>query len=339
MAISPISSVNNNVKNLSFGENNEKPDTEKRPQISAQTKVLIGAGLAALAAVGIYIATRGKTKGTTEKPLEQLKEMAVSQFKNAGNKFEKGKALTSTGEAYTGTLIHTTKDGKNIILKYENGLLVESKGEKFQKLYKYDNFGNLTEINNGKGQVLLSKSINGDTTYVKLYVNPIAKGHITKNGKLKYVIDKDNNITFYNSDSSIPSGSKLVIRKAGTKGVGEYMLGTPNGEKFVYNCTPDSSGESTVILKQILFTNPKNKQKIEIFKEKYKDDGTIEYYIRNRKGKSIETSIYNQHKELLEGTQAEEVLPIIKYVKNIHKDIYKMLDDFGGVNKFSERYR
>ena len=117
------------------------------------------------------------------------------------------------------------------------------------------------------------------------------------------------------------------------------MLGTPNGEKFVYNCTPDSSGESTVILKQILFTNPKNKQKIEIFKEKYKDDGTIEYYIRNRKGKSIETSIYNQHKELLEGTQAEEVLPIIKYVKNIHKDIYKMLDDFGGVNKFSERYR
>ena len=179
MAISPISSVNNNVKNLSFGENNEKPDTEKRPQISAQTKVLIGAGLAALAAVGIYIATRGKTKGTTEKPLEQLKEMAVSQFKNAGNKFEKGKALTSTGEAYTGTLIHTTKDGKNIILKYENGLLVESKGEKFQKLYKYDNFGNLTEINNGKGQVLLSKSINGDTTYVKLYVNPIAKGHIT----------------------------------------------------------------------------------------------------------------------------------------------------------------
>lgn len=61
MAISPINNVNN-IRNLSFGENKEKQDTEKKPQISPQTKVIVGTGLAALAAFGIYIATRGRTK-------------------------------------------------------------------------------------------------------------------------------------------------------------------------------------------------------------------------------------------------------------------------------------
>ena len=61
MAVSPINNVNN-IRNLSFGENKEKPDTEKKSQISTQTKVIVGTSLAALAAVGIYIATRGRTK-------------------------------------------------------------------------------------------------------------------------------------------------------------------------------------------------------------------------------------------------------------------------------------
>lgn len=62
MAISPVSSVNNNIRNLSFGESNEKTITENKPKLSTETKVIIGTGLAALAAVGIYIATRGRTK-------------------------------------------------------------------------------------------------------------------------------------------------------------------------------------------------------------------------------------------------------------------------------------
>ena len=145
MTISSVSRVNSNYyRNLSFGENQEKTNTENKPKLSTETKVLIGAGLTALAAVGIYIATRGKkTPSVTEKPLEQLKEMAVSQFKKAGNKFEKGRALTSAGEGYTGTLTHTTKSGKNITMKYENGFLVESKSDKFKKIYEYDDKGRL----------------------------------------------------------------------------------------------------------------------------------------------------------------------------------------------------
>lgn len=62
MAISPINSVNNNIRNLSFGESQEKTSAESKSKLSTETKVLIGTGLAALAAIGIYIATRGKTK-------------------------------------------------------------------------------------------------------------------------------------------------------------------------------------------------------------------------------------------------------------------------------------
>ncbi len=199
--------------------------------MSTTTKVVIGSALAALAATGIYIATRGKAKSVPEKPIEQLKEMAVSQFKNAGNKFEKGKALTSTGEGYTGTLTHTTKDGKNIALKYENGILIESKGGKFPKIYEYDDKGNLIKITDGK-YTILSKNINGDITYVHLPNNPTSKGYITKNGKLKYVIGKDNTMTVYNSGNSIPDGSKLEIRKDGTNGICEYIVTTPKGKTY-----------------------------------------------------------------------------------------------------------
>ena len=51
MTINPVSSVNNYYRNLSFGENQEKPNVENKPTISTETKVLIGAGLTALATV------------------------------------------------------------------------------------------------------------------------------------------------------------------------------------------------------------------------------------------------------------------------------------------------
>lgn len=328
------------IRNLSFGENQEKTSAENKPKLSTETKILVGAGLTALAAVGIYIATRGKTKEVKEKQIEQLKDMVVSQFKKAGNKFEKGRALTSTGDGYTGTLTHTTKDGKNIALKYENGFLIESRGGKFPKIYEYDDKGNLIKITDGKN-TFLSKSINGETTYVRRHGEidkGQGKGYIAKYGKLKYVIGSDNTITFYNSDSSIPSGSKLKIRKAGDKFISDYMLDLPNGEKILYDCIPDSSSESTVQLKQIMFTNPKNKQSITIYKERDKFTDELTYYIRSKKDKSIERSLYNQHKELQEGPQVDELLPIFKYIKNIHKDIYRTLDDFGGLYNFSKRY-
>ena len=72
MAISPINNVNN-IRNLSFVENKEKPETEKKSQISTQTKVIVGTGLAALASVGIYLATKGKGKVKPQTLVDEVK--------------------------------------------------------------------------------------------------------------------------------------------------------------------------------------------------------------------------------------------------------------------------
>lgn len=126
MAVSPINNLNNNIRNLSFGENKEKQDTEKKPQISTQTKVIVGTSLAALAMVGIYIATRGRSGKTNtsgnEKPLEILKEYTIDAFKKAGHKFEKGIAITSDGNNYTGTLIRTDKNGNKFVSEFKDGV-------------------------------------------------------------------------------------------------------------------------------------------------------------------------------------------------------------------------
>ena len=215
-------------------------------------------------------------------------------------------------------------------------LRVESQNTDGEKIYEYDDKGNLIKITNGKNTIL-SKSINGDITYVHLPNNPTSKGYITKNGKLKYVIGGDNTITFYNSDCSIPNGSKLLIQKAGTKYVGQYNLFTPDGHHITCTCVPETN-ESTIVLRQIRIACPSEKKTINYSKEKDKSTGEITYYINSRKGKSIKRSLYNQHRELEEGTQVDDLLPICKDIKNIHRDIYRALNDFGGVDKFSRRY-
>ncbi len=101
MAISPINNLNNNIRNLSFGENKEKPDTEKKSQISTQTKVIVGTGLAALAAVGIYIATRGKFGKQVGKPkvtqkTEEIAENIEAKFEKILEKFNEGPYKNAT---------------------------------------------------------------------------------------------------------------------------------------------------------------------------------------------------------------------------------------------------
>lgn len=86
MTINPVSSVNNNIKNLSFGENKENTVAENKSRMTTQTKVLLGTTLAALAATGIYIATRGKVKvKTNNKPLADIIEEGLS---TNGDKFK-----------------------------------------------------------------------------------------------------------------------------------------------------------------------------------------------------------------------------------------------------------
>lgn len=112
-----------------------KPEENKSKisQVSTQTKVLVGTGLAALAVAGIYIATKGKSKPKNIKTdtnlaetVNTINEMTLDEFRQAGHKLSRGKAYTSNGELYTGSLKYTRKNGLKYVLEYENGLLVKN---------------------------------------------------------------------------------------------------------------------------------------------------------------------------------------------------------------------
>lgn len=84
---------------------NEKPNTTK----FALT------GLAIAGAIGSVILAIKKGKVP--------KETLVDDFKNAGNKFVKGKAFNADGSAYTGLISSLKKDGSKVVMTYKNGVL------------------------------------------------------------------------------------------------------------------------------------------------------------------------------------------------------------------------
>lgn len=51
------------------------------------------------------------------------KETFVDDFRNAGNKFVKGKAFNADGSAYTGLISSLKKDGSKVVRAYKNGVL------------------------------------------------------------------------------------------------------------------------------------------------------------------------------------------------------------------------
>lgn len=154
-----ITQVNNTQ---SIKQSTKNTDEKQKSSTSTKTLVTVGAGLIALATVGIYIATKGKAVKATQdvvqnsqKTTNAIKEMTVDAFKQAGNKFNKGKAITNTGEAFTGNITHQTKDGKNIVREYENGVLkklTKYDGENIlsQKEYIYSKDGDLSVVQDGK---------------------------------------------------------------------------------------------------------------------------------------------------------------------------------------------
>ncbi len=156
-------SLNNNVaqvNNIQQSKQPEKKTDEKSKFLTpTQTKVAVGTALTALAAVGIYLATKGKgakvaqemvtnATQTAQEFANTVKENTVEAFKKAGNKFNKGKALNADGTGFSGTILNQTKDGAEVSLVYENGLIHSStktkNGEKLlEKTYKNRDDGSL----------------------------------------------------------------------------------------------------------------------------------------------------------------------------------------------------
>lgn len=84
-------------------------EPEKKSSVG---KYVLG-GLGATAAVAI--ALLALKKGNAPKTLQE--------FKQAGSKFTKGKAILKNGKLYTGAIETIKKDGSKVIMTYENGVL------------------------------------------------------------------------------------------------------------------------------------------------------------------------------------------------------------------------
>ncbi len=237
----PVSMNNvSQVNNTQPIKQQPKTTDEKTKSFPTKTAVVVGTGLAALAAVGIYLATKGKGAKATQKVVTEtvhntqetantVKEMTVDAFKQAGNKFNKGKAVTNTGETFTGNITHQTKDGKKIVMEYENGVLKKStkydgKNVLTQKRYEHCEDGIFTISDNNdfffmkktegrvqttqSNNVLIRKDVDTGrliTLHLKGKGQPRKDFYYDDNGVLKAVkrsYNQESYMDFYSPDGS-----------------------------------------------------------------------------------------------------------------------------------------
>ena len=204
-------------------QNVSKPaKAEEKQGMSTTAKWAIGLGLTALASYGIYAFTKGRVKGAKptpkpENPIPEIKEMAVNAFKEAGNKFDKGKAILADGTKYTGNITSTGKDGSKVVMEYVDGVLQKSTktakdGTKvFEKTYKYEN--NLLHSIDCNEKRIFTKIIEGE--YSRTVTN---KGYFDidlKNNRLNSVtIQGDGQKEYYYTNDNklkVIKGSKGTI--------------------------------------------------------------------------------------------------------------------------------
>lgn len=158
----PVNKINS-VTEVKTNTQNKAASSDKQEQkIDNKTgKILLISALTALAAGGIYLASRGrKVRNLTNAENKaagsladnksnietQVKEMGIDVFKKQGNKFIKGKAKLANGENYTGQLTHKAKDGRNITLEYKDGILQKVSDAEHIKEYHYDEDGKISDI-------------------------------------------------------------------------------------------------------------------------------------------------------------------------------------------------
>ena len=240
--------VNFKSKNIQKVETTDNIEpAEKDKGLSSTAKWAIGLGLAGLASCGIYAMTKGRVKApkpTPANPIPEIKEMAVNAFREAGNKFEKGKAILADGTKYTGNITSTGKDGSKVVMEYVDGVLQKSTktakdGTKvFEKAYIYSEFnGELTAVKKD-GKNILQKFGNG----VRL-----------SDGYYKYNFDK-NLITVSKTNGSIKgyeyiNGKRILRTEALPENPKTLIFYRDDGSReFVLkNChiTPDSAGSGT----------------------------------------------------------------------------------------------
>ena len=162
---SNVSQVDNTKKNLV----SKKTDNSKKNSLSTETKIAISTGLVALAAVGIYIATRGKVKSKSISPEVVTKPFRLPSF--SSDKTEILNILKST-EYVKPSIIPSdilkiddiliggpfVKEGKNILMHNSEGKILRKyvptpDGKKLLSIVDYN-------VTSGKPQKIVKYSNN-----------------------------------------------------------------------------------------------------------------------------------------------------------------------------------
>jgi len=315
MSVEAVNGVTNNVpaKPQEIQTKEITPVEEKKNG----TALLLGS-LAALAiGGGIYFATRGK-KGSSdagsavEKPLGQIKEMAVDAFKQAGNKFERGKAVMADGNGYTGKLTQSLEDGSTITREYQNGIIQKStkqNGENvlFEKRYIYDENGNFSVFNKDNNLIFNSKTENNLKT-IKTAKSEVVTD-LNNNGRvIRQRIDGQGEKEFY----YYSSGELYFEKHNYQKPDGVYTTLTTrfrkNGSKE-YSIT--NGGEAEFFDKKGNVTNRINIGPIGKFNfsepTSYYCDGMSYSVCAIKDGKTITSTLLEQEHTLFEKHQGEAI--------------------------------
>lgn len=171
------SKINQNkvMENPSFKGDNAETDKNVNYKDWAKknaAKIALGAtALAGVVAAGILMRGRGSSKvnNLTEELQEdatQVLNNTLEKFRQEGNILNRGIAKAKDGKLYTGVLTNTKKDGSNVTLTFEDGVLTNSKIVKDGETIVDKSYESRIEIN---GRLYVEKlSINGkDTKFCK----------------------------------------------------------------------------------------------------------------------------------------------------------------------------
>ena len=294
-----------------------KTETQKNKEDDKSTLLWAGlAGLAAIAVAGVvYGVTRGRGSSnpvtqSVEKPAEQIKEMAIDMFKKAGNKFEKGKAITANKTPYTGTLTHINKDGNKFVMEYKDGILQKSAklgndGKTVsEKIYTYGSDNKISKIIDNNVEIY-SKEIDLDKHLIIIKSNGKnaiydadskkilrANGkdyYYDKQGKLKYTRDDNSYITEYYPNGKIKfsqdefgakfyneKGEELAYYRGNFLGkLNSYKVKYPN-RNISYELGASAYGDP---MKTIWFHSKDGKPLIELYSDK--TGKSCKYYSKN----------------------------------------------------------
>lgn len=313
-------------------------------------KIALGAtALAGVVAAGILMRGRGSSR--VNNLTEELQENAtqalnntLEKFRQEGNIFRKGTAITKDGERYTGELVNTKKDGSNVILTFEDGVLRNSKivknGETIvDKSYRFVSGDKDLEVAGKKfytGKVS-TMEINGERS---LYYR---QGYVMKKDNVRgYLRNAFNQVPHDNPACPIPEtitiGGKRLTRKFMETSRAETN-GEANTRGFELNyMSHDISNNANSFIMTSRFDFVKGKKlptykrefimSIKNFKEEF---GTLSFYegFFESSKKNGDLFKYNYHtKEIsdLNGISKEDAQEMVDFWERHYAASKKILD-------------